>query len=316
MQQRRNDYTDRRTLKVLVCSWNIDACKPSAIDKSAHPDDQQFLANWLGAMKPDEPSIIVVGLQEVVDLESKKVTAKTLFRHTMWRDRIAKMVSISAGDNHRYRLVASHGMVGLFSLVFVRETEMPFIRDVYITQVKTGFKGLHGNKGAIICRVIHGASSLCFVNCHLAAGDGPVRDVLWANGGDGSRVMDHSIVFFSGDLNYRISRPRDEVEKLIVAKDWDALLRHDQLNDQFINYPTFALRNLIESPPPRFAPTYKYNVGTTKYDTSLKKRTPAWCDRILFRRGSGIRPLQYQRHENLLSDHRPISGAYEVPVYR
>ena len=29
-----------------------------------------------------------------------------------------------------------------------------------------------------------------------------------------------------------------------------------------------------------FLPTYKYDVGSAEYDTSEKRRIPAWCDRL------------------------------------
>ena len=33
---------------------------------------------------------------------------------------------------------------------------------------------------------------------------------------------------------------------------------------------------------PAFPPTYKFDAGSDRYDTSRKKRSPAWTDRVLF----------------------------------
>ena len=78
--------------------------------------------------------------------------------------------------------------------------------------------------------------------------------------------------------------------------------------------PGFRLRPFSEAPI-AFAPTYKYNVGGDEYDTSEKKRTPAWCDRIYYRGAVGkITPVKYQRHEVYASDHRPVSGGFVTSV--
>ncbi|VVA28013.1 PREDICTED: type [Prunus dulcis] len=67
-----------------------------------------------------------------------------------------------------------------------------------------------------------------------------------------------------------------------------------------------------------FAPTYKYFYNSDTYfgeiKTSKKKRrTPAWCDRILWH-GSGIKQLSYIRGESQFSDHRPVCGTFVVDV--
>ena len=67
-----------------------------------------------------------------------------------------------------------------------------------------------------------------------------------------------------------------------------------------------------------FDPTYKYDDHSNSYDTSQKKRIPAWCDRILYEKaqkcGGGIELLHYGRKESYFSDHRPVYGIFKVKV--
>lgn len=67
-----------------------------------------------------------------------------------------------------------------------------------------------------------------------------------------------------------------------------------------------------------FAPTYKYSNNSDSYSgenvtSKSKRRTPAWCDRILWR-GNGIAQLFYIRGESKLSDHRPVFAVFSVDV--
>lgn len=73
-------------------------------------------------------------------------------------------------------------------------------------------------QGAILARFVIEDSSLCFINCHLAAGQHGVRSrnadiaamleavafrdvtqepLAYVGGGDGTMVLDHEIVFVS-----------------------------------------------------------------------------------------------------------------------
>lgn len=59
-----------------------------------------------------------------------------------------------------------------------------------------------------------------------------------------------------------------------------------------------------------FDPTYKYDVGAATYDSSEKRRTPAWCDRILWRGAEeNVQCTLYERSELTHSDHRPVSAS-------
>jgi len=68
-----------------------------------------------------------------------------------------------------------------------------------------------------------------------------------------------------------------------------------------------------------FDPTYKYDPHCNIYDTSPKKRIPAWCDRILYQRSpkcasGALNLLHYNRREHQFSDHRPVYAIFEAKV--
>lgn len=70
MRKHESEYCTYRDVRMLVCSWNIDACKPEGIESK---EDLQRLREWLGSM--DDPDILAIGIQEIVDLESKRQNA-------------------------------------------------------------------------------------------------------------------------------------------------------------------------------------------------------------------------------------------------
>lgn len=82
MQTRDSEFSTFRNIKLLVCSWNIDSCKPADLQGDAV--NMNFLSDAIGssidtAIADEEPpEIIVFSFQEVVDLENKKLTASKL----------------------------------------------------------------------------------------------------------------------------------------------------------------------------------------------------------------------------------------------
>ena len=185
-------------------------------------------------------------------------------------------------------------------------------------------------------------TSFCFVNCHLAAGQNQTKDrnfdissildsaILpierdpqirldsYITGGDGSMILDHEICILNGDLNYRIdAMGRDAVINALKSGNFEKILERDQLLASKRKRPGFRLRAFNEMPI-TFAPTYKYDVGTDAYDTSEKKRAPAWCDRILYRARDlqKLEQLNYRRHEVRVSDHRPVTGLFKMKIKR
>lgn len=181
---------------------------------------------------------------------------------------------------------------------------------------------------------------MCFINCHLAAGqthtahrnndvatileaeslpterDPDIRASLYVGGGDGTQILDHEVCILNGDLNYRIDAiPRNTVVDMIKRNEFSKLLERDQIMVSRRRVSGFRLSTFAEAPI-TFAPTYKYDVGTDNYDSSEKKRSPAWCDRLLYRGPGRIKQIEYRRHEVKVSDHRPVSGTFKIRVKR
>jgi hypothetical protein len=51
----------------------------------------------------------------------------------------------------------------------------------------------------------------------------------------------------------------------------------------------------FEEGPLSFEPTYKYNRDSDVYDTSMKRRVPAWCDRIFYQSDNNLAQIYYGR---------------------
>ncbi|KAJ8295387.1 T-complex protein 1 subunit alpha [Rhodotorula toruloides] len=335
---RQPDFCTFRTIRTLSISWNVDASRPSDLHGSV--DNLEFLRNVLTSV--DSPDIISFGFQEMIDLEDKKLTAKSMLlgkkkatdgkmsdsissAYRVWHDKLIQAVRLNMPAETPYTVVHVGDMIGLFTCIFVKTSEAAQLRDVALVTVKTGMGGRYGNKGAILSRFVIDDSSVCFINCHLAAGqthsrqrDRDVVDILedkssfselgssspgaYAPGSTGTMVFDHELAILSGDLNYRIDARRDNVVSAVASGNFESLLEHDQLLKNLATNQAFRLR---------------YDPGTDLYDSSPKRRIPAWCDRILHRSDrEKVTPLHYKRYEVNVSDHRPISAAFDMQIKR
>lgn len=113
-------------------------------------------------------------------------------------------------------------------------------------------------------------------------------------------------------MNYRLQDANREMIELVCASgNYAPLWERDQLRDQqrkgliFVGFEEGQLN---------FRPTYKYDIGTNRWDTSEKARVPAYCDRILWR-GTDIRQLVYRSHDEfVISDHKPVSAVFSAGI--
>jgi phosphatidylinositol-bisphosphatase len=217
---------------------------------------------------------------------------------------------------------------------------MPFVANVKTHAVPTGVRlgtARLGNKGGVGVSFTLGGCTFSFVTSHLAHGlDGlPRRLVEFRAIADGmanallpgpqapstgrppqatSPATAPPPVYsvWGGDLNMRVDLGRDAADALLVKGDAKALLDRDQLRlvmargDAFGEYAEAAIT---------FPPTYKYDPDTDTFDSSTKRRTPSWTDRVLYIPARGLELVTYRSAQDLrTSDHRPVFATFTAAV--
>ncbi|KAJ3095525.1 inositol polyphosphate 5-phosphatase, partial [Phlyctochytrium planicorne] len=282
LQSRAAEFSRKDSIYVLVGSWNVNGKLP--LGDSTVP--------WLSLDGvPESPHIIALGIQELIELTAGQiVTADTDKLRSIWESHISRQIAQVFRDTN-YVCLRSLNLVALGLFVFARTENVELIRNIDTAIVKTGLGGMAGNKGE-------------------KAVEERNRDywtITNAMSFKGRKIGDHEHIFWFGDFNYRVNLPNDEVRQRIENKDWDYILHYDQLTEEKERGAIF--QDLIEGRV-AFAPTYKYDNGTTRYDTSEKARVPSWTDRILHNGKAKL--LEYSRAECLISDHRPVRALYRA----
>ena len=99
--------------------------------------------------------------------------------------------------------------------------------------------------------------------------------------------------------------PLDEVIRSLLAHD--QLYKQQHLQKSFTGYKEGTIT---------FLPTYKYDIGTTGvFDSSEKKRTPSYCDRILWRM-KDVDVVQEEEKDVLISNGQSKSSFETVNTFR
>ncbi|MFT7818485.1 synaptojanin-1 isoform X7 [Arapaima gigas] len=351
MCQNYHRFTRPKQIRVCVGTWNVNGGKQfrsiafrnqtlndwllDAPKKAGYPDFQDSKANPV--------DIFAIGFEEMVELNAGNIVSASTTNQKLWAVELQKSIS----RDHKYVLLAAEQLVGVCLFIFIRPQHAPFIRDVAVDTVKTGMGGATGNKGGVAIRMLFHTTSICFICSHFAAGQSQVKErnddyneiTRKLSFPMGRLLYSHDYVFWSGDFNYRINLPNEEVKDLIRQQNWEALTAADQLLDQ--KNAGHIFRGFIEGQID-FPPTYKYDLFSDDYDTSEKCRTPAWTDRILWKRrkwnfdktaeemnltsaaeDDDDKPQYtwipgtlkyYGRAELKTSDHRPVVAVIDVDV--
>nr|CAH8853508.1 unnamed protein product [Trichobilharzia regenti] len=357
------EFIQLHNLRIFVGTWNVNGGKHFRSVAHKHESVTDWLLdlaqtidsqnNWgyqnneYDSNELNKPmDIFAIGFEEIVDLTTSNIVAgsKPSANQRDWGLFLQRHLNRDANERDSYVLITSVQLVGICLFLFVRVRLAGSLRNVATSSVKTGLGGTTGNKGAVAIRFQLGATSICFVCSHFAAGQSAVRErnddfqeiCRRLSLPNGRNILSHDYVFWCGDFNYRINLSGNEVKRLTAQSAWLDLLRSDQLT---IEKQAGNVFRGFEEGPIRFAPTYKYDLFCDDYDTSEKARSPAWTDRILWRRvklafpktdEDGIVCMQnnspdvkwnpgqlllYNRAELKTSDHRPVGAIFDIEVH-
>uniref|UniRef100_H3A7J4 phosphatidylinositol-3,4,5-trisphosphate 5-phosphatase n=1 Tax=Latimeria chalumnae TaxID=7897 RepID=H3A7J4_LATCH len=128
-------------------------------------------------------------------------------------------------------------------------------------------------------------------------------------------------LFWFGDLNYRLDMDIQEILNYISRKEFEPLLKVDQLNLEKEKNKVFLRFSEEEI---GFPPTYRYERGSRdtyvwqkQKTTGVRTNVPSWCDRILWKSYPETHIIcnSYGCTDDIVtSDHSPVFGAFEVGV--
>ncbi|XP_025871934.1 inositol polyphosphate 5-phosphatase K isoform X3 [Vulpes vulpes] len=225
---------------------------------------------------------------------------------------------------------------GIMSLLSDTAFEDPW--SSFFMDVLSPLSFVKGNKGGVnICMKLYGYY-ISIINCHLpphmANNDqrlehfDRILEMQNFEEQDIPNILDHDLILWFGDMNFRIEDfglhfVRESIKNRCYSDLWEKdqlsiAKRHDPLLRQFQEGPLL------------FPPTYKFDKNSNNYDTSEKKRKPAWTDRILWRlkRQPQANPNQrlpvphfclslrsYVSHMMYcISDHKPVTSTFDLEL--
>ena len=304
--QRRRKSVDSKAeskkskLSVFVGTWNLSGKEPP-------PNISLFIP-------PEQHDLYFIATQEC----GASIETSVFLNYTgSWEARILKLF----GDNY-VRIDSTH-LTAIHGIALIRKELVPQLSRIESSYVATGIANVIGNKGGIALSFDVGNTSFLFISCHFHAFQAGVelrnadyhalenRLKLRNEPGAPSKCSQRfDRVFWAGDLNYRCLTNRSVANCLLREKRLRPLLQNEQLLQQMKEGKVFG--GFVEAEI-KFKPTYKFDVGTSVYDTSVKQRVPSWTDRILWKDSPDIECTSYTSTATIrTSDHKPVGAVFNV----
>ncbi|XP_053330006.1 phosphatidylinositol 3,4,5-trisphosphate 5-phosphatase 2A-like [Spea bombifrons] len=246
-----------------------------------------------------------------------------------WTDFLKAALFSQTGK--QYKVVTANSLGGLKLVLLVKQEYENFITHVQLSNVRTGISNAVGNKGAVGVSFEFTGTSLGFVTCHLVSSSKRVQkrnqsfgDILHSLslGDEALRSFQLPLrlthLFWTGDLNYRINMPVQDVLQCVYSGRYHVLLPVDQLNQERKRKKVFLG---FKEEPIAFPPTFRYERGSRNYDWQKTKATgtrifaPSWSDRVLWTSypDTKIKCTSYGCTDDIVtSDHSPVFATFVI----
>lgn len=318
IKQQAPSFTTWNDINLFVGTYNISAANPmnQNIDLSSWLFPPQNLDHGL-------PDVYAIGFQEMIELNAGSILSADNSKPLQWAKVLGEQLN---SQNEQFLLLRTESIASMSLFLFVKKSQVHNVTQVAGSSKKTGLGGIAANKGACAVRFEFGLTSFALVTSHLAAGTNATIERF----NDYQTIMqgltftrnytikDHDHVIWFGDLNYRLALPNDKCRYLIENGAFDELIKVDQLMDELDDAKGGAFRGFKEGKI-KFYPTYKFDKGTSNYDSSEKQRVPSWTDRILYMTNKEhedeLNQLNYSSSMNInLSDHKPVFSTFNSKV--
>lgn len=303
-------YFPNKMIQVYIATWNTQGKKefPDSLEDLLLPSDSQSIHD-----------LYVIGTQEGIPDKRE------------WEIRLQMIL----GPYFVLLCSASHGVLQLS--VFIRRDLIWFCSEVEQASVTTRIISQVKTKGAVGISFTFFGTSFLFITSHFTSGPGKIFERMLdytktieslglpriipntnqyrSNPNDVTSRFDN--VFWFGDFNFRLDVKRAVIDELLDSNSQEnlcSILHYDELTRKLQEGSVFKGFKEAEI---CFPPTYKFDVGCDVYDSSSKKRTPSYTDRIIYknRHKDDILVVKYGSCSSIkTSDHRPVYCFCQVKI--
>jgi len=305
-------FDNENQLRTKIITWNMDGHMP--VDEDVD-DLRRFL-------EPEVHHIYAIGTQ---NCERSAFASFFVQQKIEWEQMLCELLGPC------YVALASSTLLSTHLIVFVRKDLLPWISNLFTSQVATGFLNEVGNRGATSVSFNLGATSFIFINAHFPGGQNSTEqrnrayekiiDLIAYKGKtkDGNIFREINRIFFFGDLNYRVNGNRGIVDSVLTKGTMHIMLQNDQLTLMRAEGRAF---NVFVENDIEFKPTFKFAPERNVYDDGEKQSIPSWADRVLWvPNNDNIQQLSYEACFQIrCSSHRPVGARFlstvDVRLYK